>query len=433
MHDLPDASLLLVDEAAAIPAPVLEQMLNHYSRVVFASTIHGYEGTGRGFAIRFRKILDHKTPQWHALHITQPIRWADNDPLEAFVFKALLLNAEPAPVASLPVAAADQYEFRTVLPEELIADETLLRELFGLLVLAHYQTRPFDLRHLLDGGNIEIYGLFLAGHLVATVLAAREGEIENDLAEPIWLGQRRVRGHLLPQSISHHLGIQQAVALKGMRIIRIAVHPERQQQGLGLHLLGQIEKTLDGRGFDYFGTAFGASEELLDFWHRVGLQPVRMGVTRDAASGTHSALMIKPLSGSGEKLLQEGLTRFQQQFKWLLLEELQYLEAGIVVRLLKQSAADEPPLDELLEQDLYSYCYGQRQYDSCIAALKVRARQLLLAYPLTGQQQQLLVGKVLQNRSWGTMAKQLKLPGKKQVQKLLREIFIHILEDQNLS
>ena len=424
VHELPEGDLLLVDEAAAIPAPMLEQMLDHYSRVVYASTIHGYEGTGRGFAIRFRKILDEKTPQWRSLHISQPIRWAANDPLEAFVFESLLLNAEASGIDQLPEACAEQYEFRVICSAELIENEALLQELFGLLIQAHYQTRPFDLRHMLDGGNIEIYGLFLQGHLVATALGAREGEIDSHLQESIWLGLRRVRGHLLPQSLSHHLGIQTAITLKGMRIIRIAVHPDRQQQGLGLLILRNIEQALGPRGFDYLGTSFGASEDLLDFWHKAGLKPVRLGVRRDAASGSHSVLMIKPLSRAGEQLLEEGRVRFQQQFQWLLPEQLQAVEAGIVVRLLKQlPVSGDSSFDEWLQRDLYSYCQGQRQYDSCIAALKIRARQLLVNQELTGKQQRLLVGKVLQNRSWSSVAQQLKLPGRKQAQAMLREIF----------
>lgn len=424
VHELPDADLLLVDEAAAIPAPILELMLNNYSRMVFASTIHGYEGTGRGFAIRFRNILDNKMPQWRSLHISEPIRWAPNDPLENFVFEALLLNAEAASVDTLPEVSASQYAFRMITAAELVENEPLLQELFGLLILAHYQTRPFDLRHMLDGGNIEIYGLFYQQHLLATVLAAREGEIERGLQEPIWLGQRRVRGHLLPQSLSHHLGIKRATILKGLRIIRIAVHPHKQQQGLGSHMLSEIETTLSQRGFDYLGASFGASEELLDFWHKAGLKPVRMGVTRDASSGTHSVLMIKPLSGDGRQLLEEGLVRFRQQFQWLLLEELNKLEAGVVVRLLKQSVQNSDlTLSDWLQEDLSSYCHGQRQYDSCIAALKIRAQQLLVNNKLTEAQNQILVGRVLQNRSWPSMAKQLQLPGRKQVQVLLRDTF----------
>jgi len=44
-----DVSLLMVDEAAAVPVQMLSELLQSYSRIVFSSTIHGYEETGRGF------------------------------------------------------------------------------------------------------------------------------------------------------------------------------------------------------------------------------------------------------------------------------------------------------------------------------------------------------------------------------------------------
>ena len=92
-----ECDLMLVDEAATLPVPLLETLLRQHSRIVFSSTVHGYEGTGRGFAIRFRKVLDRITPKWRTLHLQQAIRWSERDPLEHLIFSSLLLDARPAP------------------------------------------------------------------------------------------------------------------------------------------------------------------------------------------------------------------------------------------------------------------------------------------------------------------------------------------------
>ena len=101
LQQRPAADLLLIDEAAAIPAPVLLGLLE-YPRVIFASTLHGYEGTGQGFAVRFMPHLDRIAPERQLLTMRQPVRWAEGDPLERFTYKALLLDAEPANLTECP-------------------------------------------------------------------------------------------------------------------------------------------------------------------------------------------------------------------------------------------------------------------------------------------------------------------------------------------
>ena len=70
------ADVLLVDEAAHLPTSLLTQLLHCHHRMVFATTLHGYEGSGRGFELRFKKTLTKLTPDWKNLHLQQPIRWA---------------------------------------------------------------------------------------------------------------------------------------------------------------------------------------------------------------------------------------------------------------------------------------------------------------------------------------------------------------------
>lgn len=103
----PVAEVVLVDEAAGLPAHWLRDILLGWPRVAFATTVHGYEGTGRGFAIRFREILDQETPHWRGIPLHQPVRWAGDDPLEQLVFRLFLLAAEGAVEPVPDVAGVD--------------------------------------------------------------------------------------------------------------------------------------------------------------------------------------------------------------------------------------------------------------------------------------------------------------------------------------
>ena len=49
-----ELDLLFIDEAAAIPAPMLLKLLHQYRKIVFASTEQGYEGSGKGFSLQFK-------------------------------------------------------------------------------------------------------------------------------------------------------------------------------------------------------------------------------------------------------------------------------------------------------------------------------------------------------------------------------------------
>lgn len=55
-HRLTQAELLVIDEAAAIPLPFVKAMLGPYL-VFLASTINGYEGTGRSLSLKLLQQL----------------------------------------------------------------------------------------------------------------------------------------------------------------------------------------------------------------------------------------------------------------------------------------------------------------------------------------------------------------------------------------
>lgn len=432
VHDKPVADLVLVDEAAAIPTPLLAQMLEHHARIAFATTVHGYEGTGRGFTLRFRKVLDRRTPDWKSLRLETPIRWAPGDPVERFVFQALMLDAVPVPGDFVTGATPEACSLERLDRDRLAVDEPFLRELFGLLVLAHYRTSPLDLRHLLDGPNVEVYAMGYQGHAIACALVAREGGIDACLAHEVYLGNRRVQGHLVPQSLAVHGGMEHAPELTGDRIMRIAVHPAAQGRGLGTRLLQAVVAQAQINSMDYVGSSFGVTRGLLRFWFQSEFLPVRLGLTREAASGTHSVICLKPLTEAGNGLFESARGRFLSHFPHLLSDPLRDLEADLAVALLQNDSVGKGiALSQQDWADLHSFAFGKRGYEVCMVAIWHLVAAVLADATgqklLDGQEQALVVYKVLQKKGWQQVAKALELSGHAESVSLMRQVMQRLL------
>ncbi|MFQ2269432.1 tRNA(Met) cytidine acetyltransferase TmcA [Aeromonas enteropelogenes] len=423
VHEGLQPDLLLVDEAAAIPTPLLEAMLARHSRIVFATTEHGYEGTGRGFHLRFKRVLDREAPDWQEVHLASPIRWSVRDPLEPLVFRLLGLNAEVA--APLP---STHPHWRMIEQDVLAKDDALLNQVFGLLVLAHYQTTPSDLRALLESPSLDIHLLEEAQSLLGVALVAREGQIEPELAEAIWAGRRRPRGHLLPQSLLAHAGCKTAGERSYARVMRIAIHPELHRHGLGSHLLGQLEVHYRQAGLDYLGSAFSASADLLPFWRKAGLVALRIGLQRDAASGSHAALLLKALKAEHEPELAQWRRRFVAQLPTLLAGELKVLDPELVWQCVQgcEPVSGEP--DEFVYDELACFAHHHKPFELCQPSLQrwLVGNMDRLA-PLTADERHLLIAAIWQYADWARLAGRLQLAGKPALIKALRALLARLL------
>lgn len=290
---------LLVDEAAMIPLPLLQQFSQHFRHIVFSTTIHSYEGTGRGFELKFKQKI---TRTFQHLELTQPLRWPENDPLEGFIDELLLLNAEDE-FPQMPYQEGLSYQISEC------RGNTGVTDFYGLMTLAHYRTSPIDLRRLLDGENQRFYVAQSEKHLLGAIWALEEGSMDDpELIEQIQQGKRRPKGNLVPQALCFHENLPQACRLRSLRISRIAVQPNWQQKGIGQELVNFLQTSK----VDFLSVSFGYTPELATFWQKCGFILVYLGEHQEASSGCYSAIALKGISLDGMRLVENASAQFQR-------------------------------------------------------------------------------------------------------------------------
>ena len=295
------ADWLVVDEAAAIPAPLLYQLVSRFPRTLLTTTVQGYEGTGRGFLLKFCA----RFPHLHRFELQQPIRWAQGCPLEKMVSEVLVFDDENfthTPQGNIVISAFEQTLWRS-------EPETPLK-VYQLLSGAHYRTSPLDLRRMMDAPGQ--YFLQAAGEneIAGALWLVDEGGLSQELSQAVWAGFRRPRGNLVAQSLAAHGSNPLAATLRGRRVSRIAVHPTRQREGAGRQLIvGALQYTHD---LDYLSVSFGYTEELWRFWQRCGFVLVRMGNHREASSGCYTAMALLPMSDAGKQLAEREHYRLRR-------------------------------------------------------------------------------------------------------------------------
>ncbi|WP_322853356.1 tRNA(Met) cytidine acetyltransferase TmcA [Marinobacter sp. X15-166B] len=365
----PPAELVLVDEAAGLPSARLREILLGWPRCVFATTVHGYEGAGRGFAIRFREVLERETPQWQHTSLSQPIRWAEHDPLERLTARLFLLHAQTA----VPVHGRGQ-GVQVERWDPASAPESELAQAFGLLVDAHYRTTPGDLRQWLDDPGAMSWRVFCDGTLAGVLWASREGGLSSALARQVMLGKRRLRGHLLAQTLANHSGFDAAACLQWLRVVRVAVNDRYRRRGLGALLVAHARQVAAAESLDGIGTSYGASPDLLAFWQRCGFQLVRCGLHRETSSGEYAVQMVRGISPAAGELVNRLRQRFADH--WLTLLPLLWRDLPVEVALaLTRLLPAAAPLSGDDLRDLASFTEGFRGFELTVPVLRLLARQ----------------------------------------------------------
>lgn len=303
-------SWLIVDEAAMLPMHFLHKFASSFNHCLFSTTLHSYEGTGRGFELKFMQAIK-GTAQ--GFRLRQPLRWGENDPLEQLVNQLLLFpSLDQNEPSQPPFKPPQDYSFAQLKAQAIKQELASLRPFYQLLTLAHYRTSPVDLRRLLDGEQQQFWQMASHSQLLAGLWGIEEGGMtDQELIAQIQRGIRRPKGNLVSQVLCFQQQLPEACQLKSLRISRIAVQPVRQQQGIGTALIQQlIEHYRSHATIDYLSVSFGYQARLAHFWQQCGFELVYLGEHQEATTGYYQAIALYPLSQAGNALCQQAKRYF---------------------------------------------------------------------------------------------------------------------------
>ncbi len=403
------ADIVIVDEAAGIDVPVLWEITKRSRYIIFSSTIHGYEGAGRGFSIRFlRKLEKDEDTEIDKMHLEEPIRYGKGDPIEKWLYDVLLLDAQPADLSEEDIEdiRKGKLEFEMIDKDELIKNEKLLREFFGIYVLAHYRNRPSDVVILLDMPNHLAFRVKVNEKTVCSLHVAIEGGIDDKILEEMADGYKP-KGQIIPDLILKHHWDYEFPKMFGVRIVRIATHPSVMNMGIGSFALRRLIDWSCGNEFDWIGSGFGVSPELLRFWMKNEFLPVHMTPQRNEVSGEHTVVVLKPLKMHVEEIIERLNASFVKRLLEWLNDELSDLEVETATQLLHSLSRDFgynlPDIDYINKKRIKKYFQGVSLYEYSSDVLRPLVRFMYSKTEradLNEKEEKVLIAKCLQLRDW---------------------------------
>uniref|UniRef100_A0A3P8W251 RNA cytidine acetyltransferase n=1 Tax=Cynoglossus semilaevis TaxID=244447 RepID=A0A3P8W251_CYNSE len=277
---LGQAELLVIDEAAAIPLPLVKNLLGPYL-VFMASTINGYEGTGRSLSLKLIQQLRQQSADsqqslsaenrttntarlaaarsLHEVSLHESIRYSPGDAVEKWLNDLLCLDCLNIPRlisgCPLPQTCDLYYVNRDTLFCYHKASEAFLQRLMALYVASHYKNSPNDLQMLSDAPAHHLFCLLppvpptqnSLPEVLAVVQVCLEGEISRQSILNSLSRGKKASGDLIPWTVSEQFQDPEFGSLSGARVVRIAVNPDYQGMGYGSRALQLLQMYYEGK------------------------------------------------------------------------------------------------------------------------------------------------------------------------------------------
>lgn len=325
-----EPSVVIVDEAASLPASQLRELLAQHPKAILATTTDGYESGGRAFALLGLEALLALRPIHRHLRTHHPMRWSTNDPVDR-VFREAFLLPEAFDKPPYSVKSVSRPNIQVVSAAHLLDREGLIRAFVDLMNTTHYQSSLTATDDMLSGRMTLILamdGQCLLGALAATAEHAPPIELHADIIA----GRRRLKNHLLPQLLARCADDQTALEHDYMRVVRIAVDARARRHGIGRALLQHLQENHAPRSA--VGAVFAATSASLAFWRACGFRRFHIGQRINPRSGCASAAVLHAQNASLISVLETATLIHNDNQRPALSEPQAQLDSQLLDALL---------------------------------------------------------------------------------------------------
>lgn len=401
-----EGHLIVVDEAAAIGMNFISKVLQNWKKIILVTTTQGYEGSGKTFLKYLRQLIKERKVPVNWLTMTKPLRYAEGDPIEAWLYDALVLNAEIKPLPE----NIDFAEYETQDKEKMFEDDERLYQIYGILVTAHYRNNPDDLMIMGDGVHHMIKTISTGNgkYYIAVAQVSEEGDLPDTLID-LALRGGTFDGDLIPDRILKHARIRDFGKLKGWRIVRIAVTPELQGKGFGSKLLELIAKEAN---VDWLGSAFMGDPKVLNFWIKNQFIPIHVSPRKNEKFGDFPVVVIKPISERAKAIIDVIAFTFKEK----LIQTLHDVYFNMSPQLARLLLIGNPAKKDVEVHKIYlakaiSFLQGISPYESAADAIHLLTLKYFWSneHFLDPEEETVLIGKVLQGKPWNTISDEIGL------------------------
>ncbi|GMH06651.1 hypothetical protein Nepgr_008491 [Nepenthes gracilis] len=296
---LSQVELLVVDEAAAIPLPVVKSLLGPYL-VFISSTVNGYEGTGRSLSLKLLQQLEEQSHMstknvesspsgrhFKKIELSESIRYASGDLIESWLNGLLCLDVANSIPNIRSLSPPSQCELCYVNRDTLFSyhkdSELFLQRMMALLVASHYKNSPNDLQLMADAPAHHLFVLLgpvdesknILPDIFCVIQVCFEGHISSKSAITSLSHGHQPHGDQIPWKFCEQFRDTNFPSLSGARIVRIATHPSAMRLGYGSMAVELLSRY-------YEGTLSSISE--MDIEDDIEKQPVKVLEAAEKAS-----------------------------------------------------------------------------------------------------------------------------------------------------